>query len=48
MSKQYKKYIDKLVKDADKGNTKAAQELLDEAAYWSAKNKKLIEDNKQS
>jgi hypothetical protein len=46
MSKQYKHYIDKLCEDADKGNTKAAQELVDEANNWSAKIKELKDKTK--
>jgi hypothetical protein len=45
MSEQYKQYIDKLCEEADKGNIKAAQELVDEADKWSAKIKEL--DNKR-
>ncbi len=44
MSEDYKQHIDKLCRDADNGDTKAAKELLDEAAYWSNKNKELIKD----
>ncbi len=44
MSEKYKQYIDKLCKDADNGDTEATKELLDEAAYWSKKNKELIKD----
>lgn len=44
MSQEYKDKIDKLCTDADNGNTKATKELLDQAAYWSAKNKELIKE----
>lgn len=44
MSEQYKQYIDGLCKQADNGDINAAKKLLDEAAYWSAKNKQLIAD----
>lgn len=44
MSEKYKQYIDDLCNKADNGDSNAAKKLLDEAAYWSAKNKQLIKD----
>lgn len=46
MSERYKQHIDKLCERADSGDTKAAQELVDEANKWSAKIKELKDKTK--
>jgi len=48
MSQEYKDKINKLVDKANKGNTEAAQELLDEASKWSQRIKELKQDEDEN
>ena len=41
MSKEYKEKIEKLVQQADSGNTQAAKEILEEVDKWKEKVDKL-------
>lgn len=43
MSEEYKQHIDKLVEDANKGDTKACKQLLEETNKWN----KLIDKAKE-
>lgn len=45
MSKEYSEKIDKLVELANRGNTEAARQLLEEADKWSELIKKLKKDH---
>jgi uncharacterized protein YdcH (DUF465 family) len=46
MSKEYKDKIDKLVDDANKGNTSSTKELLEECNMWNAKIDELKNNRK--